>query len=108
MTGYARLCVHIDKTRGKGIWEINSCNVRMVELPYPDPRTECESEVAQSSPTLRSHGLKPARLLSPWDSPGKNTGVGCHFLFQGIVPTQVSNPGLQGDTFTVRATRETT
>ena len=27
----------------------------------------------------------------PWDSPGKNTGVGCHFLFQGIFPTQGSN-----------------
>ena len=33
-------------------------------------------------------------LLRPWDSPGKNTGVGCHFLLQGIFPTQGSNPGL--------------
>ena len=31
---------------------------------------------------------------SPWDSPGKKTGVGCHFLLQGIFPTQKSNPGL--------------
>ena len=30
--------------------------------------------------------IYPARLLCPWDSPGKNTGVGCHFLFQGIFP----------------------
>ena len=30
----------------------------------------------------------------PWDSPGKNTGVGCHFLLQRIFPTQGSNPGL--------------
>ena len=30
----------------------------------------------------------------PWDSPGKNIGVGCHFLLQGIFPTQGSNPGL--------------
>ena len=29
-----------------------------------------------------------------WDSPGKNTGVGCHFLLQGIFPTQESNPSL--------------
>ena len=29
-----------------------------------------------------------------WDSPGKNTGVGCHFLLQGIFPTQGSNPHL--------------
>jgi len=40
--------------------------------------------------SLRPHGL-PARLLCPWDSPGKNTGVGCHFLLQGIFPTQGSN-----------------
>ena len=31
---------------------------------------------------------------SPWDSPGKNTGVGCHSFLQGILPTQQSNPGL--------------
>ena len=30
----------------------------------------------------------------PWDSPGKNTGVSCHFLLQGIFLTQESNPGL--------------
>ena len=32
--------------------------------------------------------LLPSRLLCPWDSLGKNTGVGCHFLLQGIFPTQ--------------------
>ena len=37
---------------------------------------------------LRPHGLKPTRLLCPWDFPGKNTGVGCHLLLQGIFPTQ--------------------
>ena len=31
------------------------------------------------------------RLLCPWDSPGKNTGVGCHALLQGIFPTQGLN-----------------
>ena len=36
---------------------------------------------------LWPHGLSPARLLCPWDSPGKNTGVGCHTLLQGIFPT---------------------
>ena len=34
------------------------------------------------------------RLLRPWDFPGKNTGVGCHFLLQEIFPTQGLNPGL--------------
>ena len=33
------------------------------------------------------------KLLQPWDFPGKSTGVGCHFLLQGIFPTQESNPG---------------
>ena len=43
------------------------------------------------SDSLRPYGLQPARLLSPWDSPGKNTGVGNHFLLQGIFLTQESN-----------------
>ena len=40
------------------------------------------SSVTQSCPTLQPHELKPTRLLCPWDSLGKNTGVGCHFLLQ--------------------------
>ena len=47
------------------------------------------------SDSLRPHELQPARLLCPWNSPGKNTGVGCHALLQGIFPTQGSNPDLQ-------------
>ena len=38
--------------------------------------------------------MKPARLLCPWNFPSKNTGVCCHALFQGIFPTQGSNPCL--------------
>ena len=44
--------------------------------------------------SVRLYGLQPAGLLCPWDSPGKNTGVGCHALFQGIFSTQGLNPGL--------------
>ena len=40
---------------------------------------------------LPSHGLQPACLLCPWDFSSKNSGVGCHFLLQGIFPTQGSN-----------------
>ena len=36
----------------------------------------------QSCPTVRPHRRQPARFRRPWDSPGKNTGVGCHFLLQ--------------------------
>ena len=43
------------------------------------------------SNSLQHHGLQPARLLCPWNSPGKNTGVGSHSLLQGIFPTQGSN-----------------
>ena len=50
--------------------------------------------VTQPCLTLGPHALEPARLLCPWDSPGKSTGVGCHALLQGILPTQGSNPGL--------------
>ena len=46
--------------------------------------------VVSSRFTLRRHGLYPARLLCLWDSPGKNTGVGCHALLQRIFPTQES------------------
>ena len=34
------------------------------------------------SDSVLSHGRQPTRLPRPWDSPGKNTGVGCHFLLQ--------------------------
>ena len=53
-----------------------------------------DSVCAQSCQTLQRFGLQPARLRCPWDSPGKNSGVGCHFLLQGILPTQGSNPRL--------------
>ena len=44
--------------------------------------------------SLRPHELQPTRLFCPWDFPGKDIGVGCHFFLQGIFPTQGLNPGL--------------
>ena len=57
------------------------------------------SEIAQSCLTLQPRGMQPARLIHLWGFLGKNTGVGCHFLLQGIFPTQGSNgsPTLQAD-----------
>ena len=55
-----------------------------------------ESEGAQSCPTLCAPvdcSIRPW-LLRPWDFQGKSTRVGCHFLLQGVFPTQGSNPGL--------------
>ena len=43
------------------------------------------------SNSLGLHGMQSTRLLYLGDFPGKNTGVGCHFLLQGIFPTQGSN-----------------
>ena len=51
----------------------------------------CGSVMANS---LGPQGLWPTRLLCPWNFPGKNNAVGCHFLLQGISPTQRSNPYL--------------
>ena len=43
----------------------------------------CITSVSHSvmSNSLQPHELYPIRLLCPWNSPSKNTGVGCHFLF---------------------------
>ena len=46
------------------------------------------------SDSLCPHSLKPPRLVHPWDFPGKNTGVDCHFFLQGNFPTQGMNLGL--------------
>ena len=51
----------------------------------------CVSPSVMSN-SLRPHRLRSARLLCPWNSPGKNTGVGCHTLIQGIFPIQGLNP----------------
>ena len=76
---------------------------RLIRSPG-SPRRREGSQVLEEETVCQS--LSHARLfatprtvacqapLCPWDSPGKNTGVGCHFFLQGIVPTQESNPGL--------------
>ena len=50
----------------------------------------CLTPLRSMDPAMGS----PARLLCPWDFPDKNTGASCHFLLQGIFPTQGSNPSL--------------
>ena len=56
-------------------------------LPY---LCSCVLSRSVVSDSVRPHG--PYRLLCPWGSPGKNTGVGRYALLQGIIPTQGSNP----------------
>ena len=66
-----------------------------VEVVYPHVcgvfwGVKVKGKVAQSCPTL----WDPMDLYSLWNSPGQNTGVGSHFLLQGIFPTQGLNLGL--------------
>ena len=46
------------------------------------PAAAAAAKSRQSCPTLQPHRRQPRRLPHPWDSPGKNTGVGCHFLLR--------------------------
>ena len=69
------------------------------------------SVTAVVSDSWWARGLQPARPLCPWDSPGKNTGVGCHFLLQRIFLTQGSikpvslvSPALAAKFFTTSVT----
>ena len=77
------------------------CSILTWEIPWTEELGGLQSMGSQVkwsrsvvSDSLLPHGLEPTELLSPWDFPGKNTGVGCHFLLQGIFPTQGLNPGL--------------
>ena len=96
-------CSCLENPRDGGAWwaaiyEVAQSRTRLKRLSSSSSRfkrpTMADKLAAQSCATpLRPHGLQPARFLCPWDSPGKNTGVGSHSLLQGIFLTQGSNPG---------------
>ena len=67
-------------------WTRVSCIAR-----DPLPTESWERKGTKSCLTLEIPWTEAGRLLCPWDSPGKNTGMGCHFLFQDIFP----NPGIK-------------
>ena len=65
------------------------CVLRWWEVQHNCPRghvnVHCCCQVASvMSDSVQPHRRQPTRLPRPWDSPGKNTGVGCHFLFQCV------------------------
>ena len=66
--------------------------------PLSCPSSCCSLSLACAhsvvSDSLQPHGPYPTRLLCPWNFPGKNIGVGCHFLLQKVFPTQGKNPRL--------------
>ena len=98
------------QTTQKEVWAVLSKErrVSVLEVAEPPPTHPGEEmmlkmaasilpacEVASAvSDSLGLYGLYPVRLLCPWDSLGKNTGVGCYVLLQGIFATQGLNPCL--------------
>ena len=59
-------------------------NVNVKRCPTSLAVAAAAAKSLQSCPTLRPQRQLPTRLCHPWDSPGKNTGVGCHFLLQCV------------------------
>ena len=59
------------------------------------PPISCMLSGTVVSDSLQFRALQPSRLLCPWHSPGKNIGVGCHSLLQGILLTQGSKQRLR-------------
>ena len=73
-----------------GHWRINRNRFLQVIRAFRATVLRC----SVMSDSLQPRGLLPARLLYPRNSPGKKIGVGCHFLLQGIFPTQELNASL--------------
>ena len=69
----------------------------------PKSYSKCAAAAAakllQSWPALRPHRRQPTRLPRPWDSPSKNTGVGCHFLLQCRKVKSESKGAEEGECF---------
>ena len=108
-----------ERSPGECIYVTATLSIRLT-LSFPQwvqsPVSTSESllcacwSASVGSDSVRSCGLQPVWLLCPWNSPGKNTGVGSHSLLQGIFSTQGSNLGLphwkQIFFFTIWATRD--
>ena len=79
---------------------------KFLSSKLPSPKPSKVSSILEGKTSARVHSVlshvrqfatpwtEPTKLLCPWDFPGKNTRVGCHFLLQGIFPTQGWNPYL--------------
>ena len=83
------MCTHVYTCVGIGgnlcpqerYTEVTWCKGHMIPRVFI-PFAAAAAKSIQSYLTLRPHRRQPTRLPHPWDSPGKNTGVGCHFLLQ--------------------------
>ena len=95
-------CSSSVETQGSGEQNLDQLHQIVLEAYCSD--CCCYYLIAKSHPPLlQPHGLQPARLLCPWNFPGKNPGVGCHFLLQGDLPDpwiRPMSPALAGGFFT--------
>ena len=84
----------ICKFSGFCCWK--NIGICIIILKFLNVRKKAVESISHSviSDTLQPLGLEPSRLLWPWHSPGKNIGVGCHALLQGIFLIQGLNPSL--------------
>ena len=79
--------------------QTQECYIKPISLPksaFPpgicfSPSGMCVPSCSVMSDSVQLHRLQPTRLLSPWSFSGKNIGVGCYFIFQGIFLTQELN-----------------
>ena len=102
--GFPQSVNKTDSEIGNGRWFHYDWKISWTYYKWWGELRWSRSVVSDSS---RPRGLYPTRVLRPWDSPGKNTGVDCHFLLPGIRPrdrTLVSHIG--GRRFNLWATRE--
>ena len=83
--------------RERGLWLDQSpmANDLINRASLMEPLLNCCLVTSVVFNSVRPHRLLSTRLLCPWDSPGKNTVVGCHAFLQGIFLTQRWNLGLQ-------------
>ena len=95
------LCIYPEKTKTEKDTCTNMFTAALFTIARTRKQPRCPStddwikkRCLVVSYSLQPRGLQPARLLCPWDSPGKNTGVGSHSLLRGIFLTQGLNPGL--------------
>ena len=90
--------------KGKWPWQSSPLTQPFITSSFPPCWLSFLHELTSSSPllgcavlcsvlpdSLQHRRLQPTRPLCPWDSPGKNTGVGCHVILQGIFPIKGSN-----------------
>ena len=81
-------------------WNCSLLALFVLDDPYScKPYLAAAAAASVVSDFVRPHRQHPTRLCHPWDSPGKNTGVGCHFLLQcvkvkvkSLSRAQLSNP----------------